>query len=165
MFGATKRLAMLGQVPLLGQINGGGYSWNTAPGGWNPYAATPPAQSQTYGGAPAAQAPASPAGSCFTCVNGSTGDAQYGVPAAMANQLKNQGYRCRADDCAGRPQAAIPQGALPPSFPGMVNYGSMVSAPVSSDFTSYGGGGDAFYGMMGRMRVQGGIGRRAFGGW
>lgn len=157
MFGATKRIAMLGEVPLLGQINAG-FSWNTAPGGWNPYVQAVPAQiPNTYGG-PSAQTPAAaPAGSCFTCANPSTGDTKYGVPSAMANQLKSQGYRCRADDCAGQPGAVSPV-----SFPGAVSYGGPAATyQGATDF----GGDQGGYLMMGRIPVQRGIGRRALAGW
>lgn len=171
MFGALRRIAMLGQVPLMGQINSG-FSWNTAPGGWNPYvpaapayvpqqAAAPAEIPNAYGGAPAyaPQQAAAPAGSCFTCVNPSTGEAQYGVPAAMANQLKGQGYRCRADDCAQRSQASAP----PAFFPGIVGYGSPVATGTFTDGFAPSEGG--IFGLSARIPVQRGIGSRALGGW
>lgn len=160
MFGATKRIAMLGQVPLLGQINQFGYSWNAVPGGYNPYVQAAPVQiPNTFGGAPA-QAPVEAAGGCFTCVNPSTGDTKYGVPAATASTLKSQGYRCRADDCAGQPGAAAPV-----SIPGAMNYGPAATATFQGPSDFGGDVGGSFFGMMGRIPVQRGIGRRALAGW
>lgn len=89
----------------MGQINSG-FSWNTAPGTFNPYGEVArPQIPNTFGGSPAyptediGAGVAAPA-ECFTCTNPSTGDTQYGVPAASASQLKANGYRCRKDDCA-----------------------------------------------------------------
>lgn len=163
MFGATKRIAMLGQVPLLGQINSG-FSWNTAPGGWNPYVPAVQAQIPNAFGGPSAQVPeAAPAGSCFTCTNPSTGDTKYGVPSAMANGLKSQGYRCRADECAGQPG-----GVSPMAFPGAMNYGGPAGTYQGAAQDFGGDQGGSFYGSMmegARIPIQRGIGRRAFGGW
>lgn len=170
MFGATKRVAMLGQVPLLGQI-GTGFSWNTAPGGWNPYVpAIQPQIPNTFGGLPAPGAGMSPApaGDCYTCTNPSTGDTKYGVPSATAGQLKSGGYRCRKDECAG-----LTPGQIAPLSDAAQNFSRGISnmfsgggsAPVQ-DVTGYAPSGG--YGMLmegARIPIQRGIGRRAFAGW
>lgn len=155
-------MKLLGQVPIrMGQINPYGYSWNFAPA--TGYAPVIP---NTYGGAPAYVAPPAPAAvevgsGCFTCVNPSSGDTQYGVPAAMATTLKGQGYRCRADDCANR-------SASQSSDRSMFQAVGLPSAPTivsNGNFGNFGGGEEGGMMLQGsRIPLAGGLGRRALTG-
>jgi hypothetical protein len=149
-------MKLLGQVPVrMGQINPYGYSWNFAPAtGYMPVIPN------TYGGAPAA-VPDVPeevaAGSgCFTCTNPSSGDTQYGVPSAMATQLKGQGYKCRADECANRTMFQAGH------FGGLMDTPSIeqaISTPQNFGYVS--SPGDSGMMLMGRIPLAGGLGRRA----
>lgn len=138
----------------MGQINQGGFSWNAAPGGFNPYL-TP--YSNPYAGAPSfQQSQAEPiAQDCYTCTNPDTGDTQYGVQGNMASQLKSKGYRCRKDECArGGSQAMIPPQAS------LINpMATQGYAQVSQDFGGMSPGGYSF--MSGRIPLAPGLGRRA----
>lgn len=154
----------------MGQINSG-YSWNTSGGAFNPYVRpTPVAIPNTYGGAPAAPPPleaqevgfgTAPA-SCFTCVNPSTGDTQYGVPEAKSKDLRALGYRCHKDECA-RPMTP---GQIRPLQQGAVQVirgiQDLFRGGLTSDVTGYAPPAAPYTSVMsGPIPLTPGLGRRA----
>lgn len=147
-------------TPRLGQN-----SWNDAgiqnQGGynsWNGYGQSPEQRllknAQEIMNTPAALTPeqrllqqnaAADAGAdCYTCVK--EGDIKSGVDSATAASLKQQGYRCRKDECAQR------GGYGSVSYAGFdaMNFGAQQASSMVSDINPTSDGASSFNTMMGR---------------
>lgn len=149
----------------------GQYSWNNAgvqsQGGyysWNGYGQDPAQRllknAEESMNAPAAQTPQQrllkqaqqsmnpPAGECYTCVSG--GDIRSGVDAATAASLKQQGFRCRKDECAQKGGYGSGSYTGFNGFGNAMNYGSQQASSMVSDINPSTYGATSVNAMMGR---------------
>lgn len=94
------------------------------------------------------------AGDCYTCASGS--DVRSGVDASTAAALKQQGYRCRKDECAQR--SAYGGG----TYSGFNPFGNSMTTAAPAQVSDYAGGdgygnyaGGGDYGNYGGGMMEG----------